>query len=145
MAIVLSNRIWRNDVHFTNWHSSHIGIHMMDSTTIEHLRNEMKQLFKIRMIWKYSFVIWISFILLDPELKCASLLKIIGSFLKRISFKNSKRSFNRIKWLTGWRILMADFGNYLKNTCLLFINFFLTLTWKLLYSDMKVILLSKLT
>lgn len=27
--------IWRNGVHFTNLHSGHIGIHLMDSSTIE--------------------------------------------------------------------------------------------------------------
>ena len=65
--------IWRNGVLFTNLHSGHLGISMVDSNTTEYI--EKKNYFQIIQplaIRKYFFLIWFC-TLLNPELECAIL------------------------------------------------------------------------
>ena len=76
--------IWRNGVLFTNLHSGHLGISMVDSNTTEYI--EKKNYFQIIQplaIRKYFFLIWFCTLLI-PELECAILFtkwrEVGGSF-----------------------------------------------------------------
>ena len=85
--------IWRNNVLFTNLHSSHLGIIMMDSTQQNILRE--KNYFKLSSHWQfgnisssfgfvlYSIQNWNVLVCLQND------VKLVVPF----SFENSKRSF----------------------------------------------------
>ena len=103
--------VWRNGVLFTNLHSGHLGISMMDSNTTEYI--EKKNIFKLSNYWQfgnssssfgavlYSIQNWNVLVCLQND------VKLVVPF----SFENSKRSYIIKLWYTVRKGLLMLFGN----------------------------------
>ena len=110
LADLEGSSIWRNGVLFTNFHSGHLGISMMDSNTTEYKEN--KNYFQIIQplgIRKYFFLIWFC-TLLNLELECASLLWA-GTSRPIIWNKNLRSLCVSAGWLYNLSVYIYIFFN----------------------------------
>ena len=97
----LQRLIWRSDVLFTNLHSGHLGISMMDSNTTEYI--EKKNIFKLSSHWQFRNISSSFGFVLYSSRSCGSFFiwKFEAELHNKVMIYSKERAFDAF-----WKLIL---------------------------------------